>query len=48
MGFAWQSSEAQGSELSGNLFVPIDRAHKLAKQTEQMSDTPVVFSRLND
>ena len=21
MGFAWQSSEAQGSELSGNLFV---------------------------
>src|SRR3989442_11391249 len=26
MGFAWQSSEAQGSELSGNLFVLIDPA----------------------
>jgi hypothetical protein len=25
-GFAWQISEAQGSELSGNLFVLIDQA----------------------
>ena len=30
MGFAWQSSEAQGSELSGNLFyVWIDPAQNL-------------------
>jgi hypothetical protein len=28
--FAWQISEAQGSELSGNLFALIDPAHKLA------------------
>jgi hypothetical protein len=28
--FAWQISEAQGSELSGNLFALIDLPHKLA------------------
>jgi hypothetical protein len=28
--FAWQTPEAQGSDLSGNLFVLIDRAQKLA------------------
>jgi len=29
MEFAWQISEAQGSELSGNFFALIDLAHKI-------------------
>jgi len=32
MGFAWQTLEAQGSELSGNLFVLIDWEHKVGNR----------------